>query len=100
MIIILPWFVLSILVGAYANSKGRSGFLYFLLSMVLTPILGFIIAVAAEPDSDKLEERAISAGKRRKCPYCAELVRNEARICKHCGKEIAKIIPFSAREKR
>ena len=95
----VPWLVFSILVGAYASSKGRSSIAYFLISMVLSPILGLAIALAAEPDTDKLEQRAIDAGKRRKCPYCAELVKNEARICKHCGKEIAKIIPFGRRRK-
>jgi len=67
--------------------------------MVLSPIAGFIIVLAVEPDTEKLEKKAASAGKRRKCPYCAELVRNEARICKHCGNEIAKIIPFDARRR-
>ena len=96
---IILWLILSILVASYANSKGRSGIGYFLLSMILTPVLGLIITIAVEPDIDKLEERAILAGKRRKCPYCAELVKNEARICRHCGKEIAKIIQFKMREK-
>jgi len=90
--LILPWLIGAILVGAYASSKGRSAIGYFALSVILTPVLGIIIAVAAEPDIDKLEERAILAGKHRKCPYCAELVRMEASICKHCGKAIAKIV--------
>jgi len=98
-LLFVPWLVFSILVGAYANSKGRSSILYFFISMMLSPILGFIIALVAEPNTDRLEQRAIDAGKRRKCPYCAELVKNEARICKHCGKEIAKIIPFDRRRK-
>lgn len=25
----------------------------------------------------------------RKCPYCAELVHPDAKLCKHCGKDIA-----------
>jgi hypothetical protein len=96
---IILWLVLSILVGMYANKKGRSGFGYFLLSLVLSPLLGLIVVAGIEADSEKLEAKALSTGKRRKCPYCAELVRNEARICKHCGKEIAKIIPFELRKK-
>jgi hypothetical protein len=97
--VIILWLILSILVGAYANSKGRSGIGYFILSMILTPVLGLIIAIIVEPDIDKLVEKAISTGKRRKCPYCAELVKNEAKICKHCGKEIAKLIQFRPRKK-
>jgi|GEM_PF-3669303 len=27
---------------------------------------------------------------RRKCPYCAELVKREARVCKHCHRELAR----------
>ena len=91
---LILWFILAILVGAYANSRGRSGIGFFLLSTILSPVLGIIIAVGVGPDADKLEARAISAGKRRKCPYCAELVRMEARICKHCGKAIARIMPL------
>ena len=99
MLWILLWIVLSALVGAYANSKGRSAIAYSLLSLILSPIVGIILAIVAEPDFDKLEKRAVSAGKHRKCPYCAEWVKKEANICKHCGKELAKIIPFNARKK-
>lgn len=96
---IVLWFVLSILVGLYANSKGRSAIAYFLLSMALSPVVGMALAIIAEPDIDVIEKKAISAGKFRKCPYCAELVKKEAKICKHCGKEVAKIIPFEMRKK-
>jgi rRNA maturation endonuclease Nob1 len=22
------------------------------------------------------------------CPYCAEIIKSQAKVCKHCGKEI------------
>lgn len=96
---IVLWIMLSILVGAYANSKGRSGIAYTLLSLILSPVVGIFLAIAADPDFETIEKRAISAGKYRKCPYCAELVKKEAKICKYCGKEVAKIIPFDIRKK-
>jgi hypothetical protein len=39
----LFWLILSIVAGAYANSKNRSGFGWFLLSIILSPIITLII---------------------------------------------------------
>jgi hypothetical protein len=39
----LFWLILSIVAGAYAKSKNRSGFGWFLLSILLSPIITLII---------------------------------------------------------
>lgn len=84
------WIFLSILVGVWASKKGRSGFGYFLLSLFISPLLsGFIVAllspegVAALP-RDELGN-TISPETHVRCPDCRELVRKDARKCKHCG---------------
>lgn len=41
---------------------------------------------------------AESTADMRKCPFCAEQVKNEARICKHCGKELPEFTMQSAPE--
>jgi hypothetical protein len=28
-------------------------------------------------------------GQLRRCPYCAELIRQEAKVCRFCGREVA-----------
>lgn len=85
MTIFIFWLAFSILVGVYANSKGRSGAGFFFLSVILSPLVGIICALIASPDHGALDRKAIEKGTHRKCPECAELVRKEARVCKHCG---------------
>lgn len=43
----------------------------------------------------EIEQRAnlaindiLKANHRKECPYCAEIIKSQAKICKHCGKEI------------
>jgi hypothetical protein len=41
------WLLFCIGVGALADSRGRSGFGYFLLSFLLSPLLGLIVVLVA-----------------------------------------------------
>ena len=83
------WFVLAIAVGAWAHNRGRSFFGWWLFSMLLSPLLGFIfVAVAgksgeAAAPKDELGN-PITPETHVHCPDCRELVRKDARKCKHC----------------
>lgn len=39
-----------------------------------------------------------SSADTRKCPFCAELVKVEARICKHCQKDLPEFTPEAVRQ--
>jgi len=46
---ITAWLIFSIIVGAIASGKNRSGVGYFFISLFLSPLIGIIIiAVAGE----------------------------------------------------
>jgi len=46
---VIIWLGVSILVGALASGKGRSGFGWFILSILLSPLIGAIaLAIAGE----------------------------------------------------
>lgn len=51
MIVILPiiWLVLSVLVGLWASRKGRSGFGFFLLAVIISPLVAGLIVLIIRP---------------------------------------------------
>tara|TARA_Y100001980_G_C14424034_1_gene214252 strand:+ start:73 stop:375 length:303 start_codon:yes stop_codon:yes gene_type:complete len=53
---IAGWIILSVLCGIFASNRGRSFFGYFLLSLLLSPLIGFI-AVLIATDNQKIEKQ-------------------------------------------
>lgn len=70
--IFLLWLVLSILVAVFANNRGKSGILYFILSVILSPLLSFLIALIAGDSSKK------------KCFNCGQNIDISAKVCPFC----------------
>lgn len=86
--VFIIWLVLAILVGVFATNRGHSGIVFFLIAAVLSPLIGFIIVLVMKPNTQEIESWSIESGELKKCPDCAELVKSEAKICKHCGNEL------------
>jgi hypothetical protein len=72
----IAWFIANI-----AERKGRSWPTFFILSL-LFPIVVWIIVAAISTDTSTLRSGT------KKCPKCAEVVKEEAVLCKHCGSDL------------
>lgn len=82
MIYVFIWIGLGIVGAMIASSKGNNGCGGFVLGVLLGPI-GLLIAFFSSDNENAKREKD---GYTKKCPYCAEYVKKDAIVCKHCGR--------------
>ncbi|HLG29763.1 MAG TPA: zinc ribbon domain-containing protein [Candidatus Brocadiales bacterium] len=72
--IIILGVIFGIVGGIIARHKGRSPILWFILCTLIIPV----IAIALLPS-------VVAKGITKRCPHCAEIIKEDATRCKYCG---------------
>jgi hypothetical protein len=86
MVVATSWVLLSMGVAVMAHRRGRSIVLWFLLSIIMSPVITGLLAWGLGDVTEKEDEKLLSAGGYTRCPYCHHAVKKEAAVCRHCAR--------------
>ena len=102
------WLIFSIVCGFVAKSVGRSFWKYFFLSLLLSPILGFVVLLIKGKKTDEQvvvnhyeawndsqpysspsqANSATPSGEPRFCSACGAEIEPNAKFCSYCGNPV------------
>jgi hypothetical protein len=81
---VLIWVLLAGLVGEFAEKRGHSSALWYVFSLVCSPLIGFAV-VAGLPSAADLARVGYAP-----CPYCSRTVKVGKEICPYCHTDLTR----------
>lgn len=95
----LSWLIFAVVVGVAANARGRSGFGWFLIALLVSPLVALILVLVMRKIEPPVAQPKISTDER-PCPFCAETIKKAAIKCRHCGSDVPAVIEEIARREQ
>ena len=85
---------IGIIVAAFiakdASRRGRSEIGWFIgVFLALIVFLPLYLIVRKPLLPKVIEQEQLESGNSRKCPFCAEIIKSEAHVCRFCGRGLA-----------
>jgi hypothetical protein len=84
----LLWLVFSAVVGITARQRGRGMMGWMMISIVISPLLGFVLLMMLKDLAAQEFMESVTQDMELthvKCTHCAEYVLPEATVCTYCG---------------
>lgn len=86
-ILIIVWLALAIVIGSIASGRGRSGFGWFLLALLVSPLLAAVLLLLVGPGK--------GTGGALICSACGGHVSPQFSVCRHCGRDLKSPRPLN-----
>jgi len=78
--------ILALIPAMIAKNKGRGFFGWYIYGLLIF-IIALVHSLLIKEDTKAVEENRIADGSIKKCEFCAELIKTEAKVCRFCGKD-------------
>lgn len=78
--------LIGLIPAAIAQGKGKSFVLWWIYGAAIF-IVALPHALIMRSDDRALESKQLNSGMK-KCPSCAEMIKQDAKVCKHCGRDV------------
>lgn len=79
----------GLLAGWLAGQRGRSAGKFFALSFFCSFVIAIIVLLALPNLKTSPASASTSTEGLEKCPFCAELIKREAQVCKFCQRDVS-----------
>ena len=80
--VIVPALLLGLIPAFIAKSKGRKFVLWWIYGFSLF-LIAMIHSILLKPNEQSMVDDGM-----KKCPFCAEMIKPDAKVCRYCGRDL------------